>query len=256
MNNCTFEISVDDNSLTEFVRRLPACFSSSGEVIYKARNEVRKINACGRCLVVKRFRNGGLAKQLIQTLAMSKARRSYDNARRLLEAGIPTPCHVAWLECRNGLGLVCESYYVCEYSDMAAIADGLHEHDGFDRPLVEALAQFVAEIHRKGILHNDLNDTNIRFAVHDGGYRFSLIDLNRMRIYRRRLSVSECLYDTTRFSCLSDMYRHFIRCYLRSMAWDDSLYEKAIYIKGRHDRAWSRRKAFTRILKKIIGKHT
>ena len=98
MNNCTFEISVDDNSLTEFVRRLPACFSSSGEVIYKARNEVRKISACGRCLVVKRFRNGGLAKQLIQTLAKSKARRSYDNARRLLEAGIPAPCHLAWLE--------------------------------------------------------------------------------------------------------------------------------------------------------------
>ena len=78
----------------------------------------------------------------------------------------------------------------------------------------------------------------------DCEYRFSLIDLNRMRVYKRRLTIFECLNDTTRFSYLSEMYIYFIRCYLHAMGWEDKLLDKAIRIKRRHDRAYSRRKAF------------
>lgn len=245
------EISEDNKELSEFVSQIPSCFSSSGEVLYKSRNEIRMMETDGRWLVVKKFCNKGIIKQIIRSLGTSKGRRSFCNARYLLESGIPTPLPIAYIEKRSRLGLTTSSYYICEYSDMKAIADGLHEHDGFDKSMVKALADFIAAMHHKGILHNDLNSTNIIYDKHDCEYRFSLIDLNRMRVYKRRLTIFECLNDTTRFSYLSEMYIYFIRCYLHAMGWEDKLLDKAIRIKRRHDRAYSRRKAFFKKIKTL-----
>ena len=245
-------ISDDYREHTNFIESIAQRFHSLGVVIYKARNEVRKIEHEDRIFVAKRFHNKGILKQIIRSLTLSKGKRSYVNACHLCLNDIPTPRPIAYIEIRTRLGLVSESYYICEYSDMGAIEDGLNEQGDFNRPLTEALARFVADIHRKGVIHHDLNSTNIRYEIRGDEYHFSLIDLNRMRSYSPPLSADRCLDDTTRFSCLSEMYRHFIRHYIDAMGWPPQLFDHAIKIKQRHDRAWTRRKSFSRRLKRLF----
>lgn len=245
-------ISDDYREHADFIESIAQRFHSLGVVIYKARNEVRKIEYEDRIFVAKRFHNKGIFKQIIRSLTLSKGKRSYVNACLLCLNDIPTPRPIAYIEIRTRLGLVSESYYICEYSDMGAIEDGLNEQGNFNRPLTEALARFVADIHRKGVIHHDLNSTNIRYEVRGDEYHFSLIDLNRMRSYSPPLSADRCLDDTTRFSCLSEMYRHFIRHYIDAMGWPRQLFDHAIKIKQRHDRAWTRRKSFSRRLKRLF----
>ena len=84
------EISEDYKELSEFISQIPSCFSSSGEVLYKSRNEIRMIETDGRWLVVKKFCNKGIIKQIIRSLGTSKGRRSFCNARYLFEYGIKT----------------------------------------------------------------------------------------------------------------------------------------------------------------------
>lgn len=245
-------ISDDYREHADFIESIAQRFHSLGVVIYKARNEVRKIEHEDRIFVAKRFHNKGIFKQIIRSLTLSKGKRSYVNACHLCLNDISTPRPIAYIEIRTRLGLVSESYYICEYSDMGAIEDGLNEQGDFNHPLTEALARFVADIHRKGVIHHDLNSTNIRYEVRGDEYHFSLIDLNRMRSYSPPLSADRCLDDTTRFSCLSEMYRHFIRHYIEAMGWPPQLFDHAIKIKQRHDRAWTRRKSFSRRLKRLF----
>ncbi|MGM9816183.1 MAG: lipopolysaccharide kinase InaA family protein [Lepagella sp.] len=248
-------ISDDYREHADFIESIAQRFHSLGVVIYKARNEVRKIEHEGRIFVAKRFHNKGIFKQIIRSLTLSKGKRSYVNACHLCLNDISTPRPIAYIEIRTRLGLVSESYYICEYSDMCAIEDGLNEQGDFNRPLTEALARFVADIHRKGVIHHDLNSTNIRYEVRGDEYHFSLIDLNRMRSYLPPLSPDKSLDDTTRFSCLSEMYRHFIRHYIDAMGWPPQLLDHAIKIKQRHDRAWTRRKSFSRRFKSLFHSH-
>ncbi|MGN0238237.1 MAG: lipopolysaccharide kinase InaA family protein [Lepagella sp.] len=245
-------ISDDYREYADFIESIAHRFHSLGVVIYKARNEVRKIEHEGMIFVAKRFHNKGILKQIIRSLTLSKGKRSYVNACHLCLNDITTPRPIAYIEIRTRLGLVSESYYICEYSDMDAIEEGLNEHGDFNRSLTEALARFVADIHRKGVIHHDLNSTNIRYEVRGDEYHFSLIDLNRMRFYSPPLSSDKCLDDTTRFSCLSVLYRHFIRHYIEAMGWPPQLFDHAIKIKQRHDRAWTRRKSFSRRLKSLF----
>lgn len=248
-------ISDDYREHADFIESIAQRFHSLGVVIYKARNEVRKIEHEEKTYVAKRFHNNGIFKQIIRSLTLSKGKRSYVNAIHLCLNDIPTPRPIAYIEIRTRLGLVRESYYICEYSDMDAIEDGLNEQGDFNRPLTQALARFVADIHRKGVIHHDLNSTNIRYEACEGEYHFSLIDLNRMRFHTPPLSLDRCLDDTTRFSCLSEMYRYFIKHYLDARGLPPQLFDHAIKIKQRHDRAWDRRKSLSRHLKRLFRSH-
>lgn len=149
-------------------------------IVYRSRNTVYAYEYEGTMLSIKAFRRPSFPNCYVYNgMRESKARRSFENAMRLLRDGIGTPEPVAWIE-NTGGGRLLDSYYVSLHiatdGDMRLWAD---------RPAAAAvpdLALFMVRLHRAGIFHKDFSPGNIMFRVHDDGtHEFFLIDLNRMR---------------------------------------------------------------------------
>lgn len=216
-------------------------FESEGKVIFAGRNTIKLIEIDGRELVVKRFRRPNLIQKIVYTwFKKTKAYRSYNNAKELINRGFDTPKPVEYVETHR-LGLVDYCYYVCERTDNPPIED-LTDRDDWSHELALAFAGYAAELHEKGVLHHDLNDTNV---LYDADFRFSLIDLNRMCFYPlgTELPLEVCLDNLTRFTGRMDLFEFVVREYAKVRGLDiEETTQRALAIKRRHDRNWYRRK--------------
>lgn len=164
------------------------------EVLLKGRNTVvaldlpvgpAKMISC----VVKSYGSAGLPK-LKTVVQPSKAARAWRGAVSLAAAGFETPRPLAYLE-RRARGTVAESYFIAERVPGLPEIRALFRDPGSEglRPLLAALADSVAKLHRAGLLHRDLSDGNILVRAEGGGFRFVYLDTNRVRV-RRHLSAS------------------------------------------------------------------
>lgn len=211
------------------------------ETLHKGRNILRLAVWNGAYLVVKDF-GRSLLGGYDYIFRKSKARRSYENARALIERGISTPRPVAYRECRNRLTrrlIGCS--YICTYEESRPFKDF---SETADRQFISCFAAFVAELHCKGIRHDDLNNTNVRVVCEGGSYKFSLIDLNRMRIYPsgKEVPISACPDNLTRFSSLDDNFLLFAKEYVRIRRFPSSFFDVIVKAKKRHDRKVDRKK--------------
>ena len=166
---------------TDFICSVPEQFGLLGTAIHAKRNRLNKVEVGGEQWVIKSYRQPHLLNRYIYGLFRpSKARRAYEHALRLQKMQIPTPAPVAYLEVIKGFGLR-ESYFIsqlCSYS-----------HNFFEiceKPLDEVrhflqhFTRFTFYLHERGVLHHDFSRGNILFEPDNDGYRFSLIDINRM----------------------------------------------------------------------------
>ena len=223
------------------------CRRDEGQLLYSGRNEVSEFVVDGLRLVVKRFKRHDLLKRIVYTFfRTNKARRSFENATRLRERGFATPHEVAFLEEKSG-GMIRQVYYICEYTAAEPIRPRLIEQEPFDRLLATAYAHFVARLHEAGVLHRDLNPTNVLFTEHDGNYDFELIDINRMRFYDGPVPKAECMENLTLFYWLTPAYRFILNEYAAARGWTETDIAEAIRVKERHDRRWVRRKKITHL---------
>ncbi len=230
--------------VSSFIGSVPGIFKEGGRLLFKGRNEVRLMEVGGCRFVVKRFKRKGILMQFVNRFRSGKALKSFNNAYRLMELGVPTPRPIACIEIRNVLGCLVDSYYICEYVDMLSIRDGLSENGDFNREMTQAFARFVVMLHDRGVLHHDLNSTNVMYCYSNGKFEFTLIDINRMTFYPfvDNLSTDECLLNISRFSSCSEMFHYFVKEYLLIRQWPENLYERAIIVKRRWDEAYARRK--------------
>ena len=171
-----------DESLRRFVHSLPETFEQGGRVIYRQRNEIRVFDLPdGRQINVKRYRVPPLPLRFVYTLFRApKARRAYDYALRLRQAGIETPTPLACLIERQG-GLLRRSYFVSEQvpHDRNFYEFGRGGIDGRE-DILRAFARFTARVHEAGFLHADYSPGNILFRKGAQGIDFCLVDINRM----------------------------------------------------------------------------
>lgn len=229
-----------------------------GTCLHQGRNVIRLLEWHGRKYAIKRFRYKSAFRQIAALLDRDKAKRSYENALALLRYGIPTPLPAGYIVRRSMSGLARDGYYISEYISMPPICEGLHEFDGFNVPLVTAFAQFAANMHESGFVHNDLNGTNVRYVTDGDNFRFCLIDLNRMRFYAetKHIPVNLCFDDLTRFCSRTPMFVHFVKEYIKAREWDESLLEQALRVKKMHDIRYERRKKITRMIKRLFSSFT
>lgn len=171
--------------LRAFVCSLPAVMDTEGTYIYGGRrNLIKRFDAPdGTCLNVKRFQQPkGINRIVYSTgLRAPKGWRAFTYPTRLLEHGIETPEAVAYIEERNALGLLGQSYFVslqCPYThllyELGDAPEGTYED------IAVALAVLQARMHNAGILHRDFSPGNVLWERVDGEYRFSIVDINRM----------------------------------------------------------------------------
>ena len=181
-----------------------------------------------------------------------KAHKAYCNALELVRRGVATPNPIAFVEQRKGLWLT-DAYYICEATNLKSI-EGEVDRDDWNRKLATAFGQFVAVLHSKGVLHHDLNDTNVLFDTDsEGSYRFEVIDINRMKFYDRGDDIpeKECVENLTRFTGRIDLFEYVIRAYAsaRNLNEVENFVERAVAQKRLHDLRWRRRKRFSKLFK-------
>lgn len=168
------------------ILQLVITFFDKGDLIVKGSRNTIKSNMLGEDKVnIKYFKKPGLLKSIIYSFFRStKAKRSYDYANYLLEHNIPTPFPIAYIEERNGLGLLGDSYYVSQQIDYDfTIRELIHDPLFPERDtILEQFAEFTYKMHEANVNFLDHSPGNTLIIKKGAGqYEFYLIDLNRMK---------------------------------------------------------------------------
>ncbi len=167
--------------LKEFVYNLPTNFDTLGDVLFGGRNIIREIPIKNLRLNVKSFKVPNLINQFVyDNFRVSKARRSFEYANKLLEKGINTPSPVACVECKQGF-LFKQSYYISVQENFDGLMREFKTGELIGREnLLSQFAKFTADMHQKEVLHLDYSPGNILYKRDNQTYHFYLVDLNRM----------------------------------------------------------------------------
>ncbi|GAB6011759.1 lipopolysaccharide kinase InaA family protein [Viscerimonas tarda] len=244
-------------AVVDFVKNLSKAFAGRGTVLYAKRNVIKRFvvdetDEVLRGVVVKRFKYPNFIQRVAYSFFRSnKAKRAFGNAMELRNRGIDTPREIACIE-QWVNGLFGFGYYLSASDDAPPIREKLIEPEEFDRTMAEDFAAFAAQLHEKGILHHDLNSTNVLYHFDGEHYRFLVIDINRMDFFPAGVQPSphECFDNLTRFTGRMDLFEYVLRCYAAKRGWDiEKTTQEAIAVKNKHDEQWRRRKAFLRKLK-------
>jgi len=156
-------------------------FAGDNNSIHKARNELKIIEIEGVKTVVKSFKVPHLLNRIVYTyFRKSKAYKSYHNALRLRELNISTPEPIALIEFFES-GLLEKSYFISEFFDYDfTIRTPLLEPLEDREAIFTAFAAYTYSLHQKGVWHLDYSPGNILIKRAEGGYQFSIVDINRM----------------------------------------------------------------------------
>lgn len=208
----------DYRSLTGFVEQLPHSFDSNGELLFQGRNTVKRYQVDGQAVVVKKYKHPNFFQRIAYTFfKSSKTERAYKFAALLRSKGIASPHEVAYIETKRH-GLFTTGYFVslnCDYPPTSALLS----MDKFDHPPADALVRFLVELHEKGVLHGDLNLTNILYKVDEtGNYHFALIDTNRSVF--KTPTPDECLDNLKRLTHKRELLVYIISLYARQRGWN------------------------------------
>lgn len=208
----------DYRSLAAFVQQLPHTFDSNGELLFQGRNTVKRYQVDGQTVVVKKYKHPNFFQRITYTFfKSSKTERAYKFAALLRSKGIDSPHEVAYIETKRH-GLFTTGYFVslnCDYPATSVLLS----MDDFDHPLADALAKFLVELHEKGVLHGDLNLTNILYHVdEEGNYHFVLIDTNRSVF--KTPTPDECLENLKRLTHKRELLVYIISLYASQRGWN------------------------------------
>lgn len=235
------------------IKSFVSAFESSGETIFQNRRNTIKMFAADslhREVVVKRYGNKGLLKQFFSLFKKSKAQKAFDNGLMLEAVGIATPEPIAYVNERSGRWMKA-CYSVTAYTPDTALTP-LLERPLPDAEAVKALARLTAAMHDSGIVHRDLNSSNVlQHTDSNGQLALSLIDINRMRhrADRRPLTrIADYAHDLLRFTGRLDVFLPVAYEYARLRGFDaEPFVRRLTKMKIKHDANWTRRKKFTRL---------
>jgi tRNA A-37 threonylcarbamoyl transferase component Bud32 len=225
-------------------------FQASNELLYQARNVIRKATWRDSDYVIKSFRRPKRLNRLIyRYLRKSKARRSYENSLRLLELGFCAPTPVGFRENVGRFSLL-DSFYVSLFLPYQyTLEPVLHGVIDEERTMIlSEFGGFVYSLHVDGILHKDLSPGNVLITKQEKGIRFCLVDVNRMKF--------GFLSDNQRFKNFSMLWasdadlKIVVDAYAKIAGIDPGrAYSRSLYYSRRHKRRAERKEKIKRWLK-------
>lgn len=139
----------------------------------------------GAPLVVKLYEEDGVVDALERLLLGSAAARAARGIARMGKVGLPAPELVAALE--TALFATPRRSVLVTRAVAGERADQARERlpDEQRVRFAARLGDYVRELHRRGAYPQDLGMTNLIAAAEGDGWRWVLVDLDRVRLYRR-----------------------------------------------------------------------
>ncbi|MGP1477283.1 MAG: lipopolysaccharide kinase InaA family protein [Phocaeicola sp.] len=212
-----------------FIEQLPIIFEKEGEFIYNQRNQVKRFLINGNERIIKRYKTPGLIQRVIySTIRKTKARRAFEFANKMSSLGIDTPESIAYIEQKDGL-LFSIGYFIAKACYDKDLRNALRDQDIFDKELANQLTTFLVFMHEKGVMHGDLNLSNILYRKEKDHYHFTVIDTNRS-IFKKQLTQQECLNNLKRLTHRPDLMDYIIRRYAQLRGWNE---EETISIENK-----------------------
>ncbi len=161
-------------------------FSENGEyVTHGQRNVIKKVAIDGVTFNIKKFKTPNALQSVVyRFLRKSKAMRSFEYAKRLIESGINTPFPVAYSESFSA-GLT-DSYYISQHLEYDLDFRELIHNPKFENrdEILRQFTRFTFKLHENNVNFLDHSPGNTLIVVNKNDnpqYKFYLIDLNRMR---------------------------------------------------------------------------
>jgi len=146
------------------------------------RNIIKIVNIDGINLNIKAFKVPNLVNQIVYNFfRKSKAQRSFEYAKRLMEMEVGTPKPLGYFEYKTPL-LFNKSFYISEQLDCdLTYRELVHNfnYPDYDN-ILRAFTRFTYGLHEKGINFLDHSPGNTLIKKNETGYDFYLVDLNRM----------------------------------------------------------------------------
>lgn len=236
------------------ILQLVKTFFDEGDLIVKGSRNIIKSNLLGTEKInIKFFQKPGLLKSIIYSFfRSSKAKRSFDYANYLFEHNIPTPFPIAFVEERNTLGMLGNSFYFCEQIDYDfTIRELIHNPLFLERNIIlEQFAEFTFKMHEAKINFLDHSPGNT-LIVNKGNekYEFYLIDLNRMKF--ENLSIQKRMDNLKKMWLSKLMVKVIAKKYSKlSNQPEDEL----LYILMEKSQQFKRKTARKKYLKRKIGR--
>lgn len=214
------EVNPRHPELQAFVASLPLRFErKEGEVVYKGRNELRRMEYEGKSYVVKSFRKPNLVNRLVYgRFRDSKAKRAFRNGLELAAIGVPNPLPIGYVEVRKGV-FFAESYLVTDFSDCPYTWNDLfYKEFACTEQVAREVGKVTALLHEHGLAHKDYGRGNILFKEADGKVHIELVDLNRM--YRGKMDMEKGCKNFERLPATPDMHRWIAEEYAKARGFD------------------------------------
>lgn len=206
------------SQLTSFIKGLPESFNEGGDLIYEARNQIKRFREQDVDMMVKCYKVPIRINRFIYAFFRpSKAKRAYEYARILLSKGIRTPEPIAYIEVKRG-AVFYQGYFISKMEDYPRMMRDFYNSIGTGEHILKEFAKFTLKVHEAGILHLDYSPGNVLFEEVGDEVHFSLVDLNRMRF--GKLSRKECLRNFDRISPSDEVTSFIVSEYARLRGWD------------------------------------
>lgn len=171
--------------------RLIGDFSAPGKIIQAARNVIKVFETPEGGIAVKSFRKPNLINRVVyRYFRLSKAKRSYLYANKLIALGFQTPQPLFYREEIGFKGLD-KSYYGSHYlEDSVMLRDiiGVVDYPERDK-ILDAYADCVFALHENRVEVLDNTPGNVLVRQENGRYEFYLVDLNRIKFHSGKIGV-------------------------------------------------------------------
>lgn len=168
------------------LQHILAVFPNEGTILAEGkRNTIKNFSYQDKIVTVKSFKVPLWINGIIyRFFRPSKAKRSYEYAKKLEACHIGTPKPIAYFENKSWLRLK-DSYYICEYLQADYVFNQLFNVDIPNlESILQQFAHFCFQLHENGIEFLDHSPGNTLIKkVNETKYDFYLIDLNRMKFH-------------------------------------------------------------------------
>lgn len=169
------------------------------------RNSLRLFQLKNFTINIKSFKIPNIVNQIAYNFfRKSKAQRSFEYALKLRELGVGTPEPIGYYEFKT-LFLFKKSFYISKQLDCDLTYREL-THD-FNYPeydeILRAFTRFTYQLHQKGIKFLDHSPGNTLIKKTEEGYKFYLVDLNRMEF--KQMSFEERIKNFDRLTIHKSM---------------------------------------------------